>query len=580
VTGTTIARAGRRTAARLGGHAQRFPRRARQLSLRARLLAGLIAVIAVFLIVMGTVSTMVLGRLEADQFLADLRLTAKETPWQIAAAGDGYAAAYLNVATGKVGQLTPASTAGQELVGLLTSLARTPAGRTKAFWLAENRKDMPFSITGPGSPDLPARGRAITRTTTASTGAAITLQVAIESSSAPAIGKSSSSYRTASSSPALRAVWRVLPATSAPGGIVPPGENILLVARPASAITSQVRGLIAAELITGGALLALLAVCGNWLIARGLAPLGRMAGTADRITARGDLTERMPTSSDAGQQETGKLAAAINTMLDRIQQSFADRLRSEEKVRQFAADASHEMRTPLTTIQGYAELYRAGAIGPTDLPNAMRRIEQEAERMSRLVAELLELARLDRTSSLDLTETDLTELVRDAVSDACAVEPERPISAQLPGAPLIVTVDEPRLRQVLANLLANVRAHTPLDTPTAVTLSRSDGGALLQVADKGPGMPEADTARAFDRFYRGARPSGPASGSGLGLSIVQAIAAAHGGEARLDSAPGAGTTVQVWIPERPQLSYAQSTRPAGSSQRRASAAGRHHLPVH
>jgi two-component system OmpR family sensor kinase len=204
----------------------------------------------------------------------------------------------------------------------------------------------------------------------------------------------------------------------------------------------------------------------------------------------------------------------------------------------------------------------------------MRRIEQEAERMSRLVAELLELARLDRNSSLDLTETDLTELVRDAVNDACAVEPYRPISAQVPVGSLIVTVDEPRLRQVLANLLANVRAHTPPDTPTAVTLSHSDGGALLEVADKGPGMSEADTARAFDRFHRGARPSDPASGSGLGLSIVQAIAAAHGGKAHLSSAPGAGTTVQVWIPEKPQFSYAESTRPA-ESPRRASVAVYH-----
>jgi two-component system, OmpR family, sensor kinase len=565
VTGRPLTGPGRRAAARLGRRAQRLPLRARHLSLRARLLAGLIAVIFVFLIVMGTVSTMVLSRLESNQFLADLRLTAKEAPSQIAVAGNGYAAAYLNVASGKVGQLTPDSPAGEELVDVLTPLARTPADRTMAFWLAEKRRDTPFSITATGIAGVagvPARGSAAARTTAASTGRRITLQAAIASPLAPAVGKSSASYQSASTSPALSAVWRPLPATSARGGLVPPGENVLLVARPASAITSEVRGLIAAELITGGGLLALLAVCGNWLIARGLAPLGRMAGTANRITARGDLTERMPASTDDGRQETGKLAAAINTMLDRIQQSFADRLRSEEKVRQFAADASHEMRTPLTTIRGYAELYRAGAIGPDELPNAMRRIEQEAERMSRLVAELLELARLDRDSSLDLTETDLTELVRDAVTDACAVEPDRPISAQVPAGPLIVTVDEPRLRQVLANLLANVRAHTPPDTPAAVTLRYSDGGVLLEVADKGPGMPESDTARAFDRFYRGPRPGDPASGSGLGLSIVQAIAAAHGGQARLTSAPGAGTAVHVWVPERPQPPYQEGTRPA------------------
>ena len=180
------------------------------------------------------------------------------------------------------------------------------------------------------------------------------------------------------------------------GPLAPPGPAIVLVGRPAGDIGSHVPALVLAELITGGALLALLAICGNWLIGRGLAPLDRMASTADLITSSGDLAARMPDPGD--RQETGRLAAAINTMLDRIQHAFGARLQSEQKVRQFAADASHELRTPLTTIRGYAELYRQGALGPDDLPNAMRRIEQEADRMSMLVAELLELARLDRTS--------------------------------------------------------------------------------------------------------------------------------------------------------------------------------------
>ena len=149
-----------------------------------------------------------------------------------------------------------------------------------------------------------------------------------------------------------------------------------------------------------------------------------MTSTANEITSRGDLTARMPDADD--QTEIGRLGASINTMLDRIQQAFSSRLHSEQKVREFAADASHELRTPLTTIRGYAELYRQGALGPDQLPSAMRRIEQEAQRMSTLVAELLELARLDRTSSLDLTETDLASVVRDAVADAVAVEPQRP----------------------------------------------------------------------------------------------------------------------------------------------------------
>ena len=196
------------------------------------------------------------------------------------------------------------------------------------------------------------------------------------------------------------------------------------------------------------------------------------------------------------------MAAAINTMLDRIQQAFGARWASEQKVRQFAADASHELRTPLTTIRGYAELYRQGALGPDRLPNAMRRIEQEADRMSSLVAELLELARLDRNSSLDLSDTDMAELVRDAVADAKAVEPGRPVSATTPPR-LIVVADEPRIRQVLANLLGNVREHTEPGTPVAVRLAQAGQGALLEVTDAGQGMSEEAAARAFDRFYRG-----------------------------------------------------------------------------
>jgi two-component system OmpR family sensor kinase len=286
----------------------------------------------------------------------------------------------------------------------------------------------------------------------------------------------------------------------------------------------------------------------------------------------------MPEADD--HTEVGRLGTAINTMLDRIQQAFGARLRSEHMVRQFAADASHELRTPLTTIRGYAELYRQGALGPGQLPDAMRRIEQEAKRMGTLVAELLELARLDRTSSLDITETDLAVCVRDAVADARAVEPARPVHAEAPDS-LIAAVDEARIRQVLANLLGNVREHTPVTTPTAVRLAQVRGGVVLEVADAGPGMDPADAARAFDRFYRGAEQpagepgrgqpgGGPGSargvaangaavqgageagadsgGSGLGLAIVAAIAQAHGGQATLESVPGQGTRVRLWLP--------------------------------
>lgn len=343
---------------------------------------------------------------------------------------------------------------------------------------------------------------------------------------------------------------------------------ILVVSEPASAQHGELRGFILGELVTGIALLTLVGLAGEWLIGRGLVPLDEMTRTANDITSRGDLTTRM--DADA-QTEIGRLGSAINTMLDRIQQAFSSRLRSEQKVREFAADASHELRTPLTTIRGYAELYRQGALGPDQLPSAMRRIEQEAERMSMLVAELLELARLDRTSSLDLAETDLAAVVRDAVADAVAVEPRRPVRAETPPR-LIAVVDEARVRQVLANLLANVRAHTPESTPAVVRLTSLSDGVALEVADAGPGMAAEDASRAFDRFHRASERAGQSnggnarsgaaasagrpgradssSGSGLGLSIVAAIAAAHGGRAMLESAPGRGTRVAVWLPVR------------------------------
>ncbi len=486
--------------------------RRRSLSLRARLLAGLIALTAIFLVVMGVVSTLVLGTLEQNQFNTELRLAARQSVGEIERAPAGYSAAYLSLSTGITGELTPSSTTGAELSQLLEGLAGKPTGEVTAYLNELGRAGVPFDLTSKGGP-------------------------------------------------ALRAVWRRETIAFPARPLALPGPAIVVIGRPVSDIGSHVPALVVAELITGGVLLALLAICGNWLIGRGLAPLDRMAGTADLITSSGDLAARMPDAGD--RQETGRLAAAINTMLDRIQHAFGARLRSEQKVRQFAADASHELRTPLTTIRGYAELYRQGALGPDDLPNAMRRIEQEAERMSMLVAELLELARLDRTSSLDLTETDLAALARDAVADARAVEPDRQVTAKLPPS-LVVTADEPRIRQVLANLLGNVRAHTPPRTPAMVRLYAESDGAVLEVTDYGPGMPAADAARAFDRFYRGnrgdaARPYGPnghppngaeAAGSGLGLSIVHAIAAAHGGNAWLDSAPGAGTSVRLWIPFR------------------------------
>jgi signal transduction histidine kinase len=511
-----------------------------RLSLRSRLLAGLIAITALFLIVMGVVTTAVLGDSEQDQFSSELVLASRVKLSAIPGLTGGYAVAYYDLADRSASVVSSPSAGASELQGLLDNLRSI--GALRAF-RAQYPSGQLFSVAQAGQP-------------------------------------------------ALTAIWRPVTVKEAlfGSGVVPasPSGGVLVIGRPDSLVGSQVRGLIFAEVITGAILLALLGLGGRWLISRGLAPLDRMASTADVITSRGDLTARMPDPGDHAEAgrlaaaintmldrmastadvitsrgdltarmpdpgdhaEAGRLAAAINTMLDRIQQAFRARWASEQKVRQFAADASHELRTPLTTIRGYAELYRQGALGPDRLPNAMRRIEQEAERMSSLVAELLELARLDRQSSLDLTETDLAGLVRDAVADAQAVEPDRPVNARTPPS-LVVVADEPRIRQVLANLLGNVREHTPPVTPVAVRLSAAGQGALFEVTDAGPGMDSDAAARAFDRFYRGGHNGGNGRGSGLGLSIVQAIAAAHGGHAMLKSAEGVGTSVQVWIPFHP-----------------------------
>jgi signal transduction histidine kinase len=485
-----------------------------RLSLRSRLLAGLITVTALFLIIMGLVTAVVIGNTEQDQFNTDLLLTAKSTPKEIANSANGYVAADVSARNGQVTILTARSRNALDLQEWLASLV-THGG---AYTFLKSNNEQVFDVA------LPDGGSAVAAT--------------------------------------VRVMNLDAVQSAETGGLLLPGRNAIVVARPVSAVGSEVRGLVLAELITGAVLLALLAVGGRWLISRGLAPLDRMASTADVITRRGDLTARMPDPGDHA--EAGRLARAINTMLDRIQQAFRARWDSEQKVRQFAADASHELRTPLTTIRGYAELYRQGALGPDRLPNAMRRIEQEADRMSSLVAELLELARLDRDSSLDLTETDLSALVADAVADAQAVEPSRPVGARTPPS-LVVVADEPRIRQVLANLLGNVREHTPPDTAVAVRLSESGQGALLEVTDAGQGMDAEAAARAFDRFYRGGHNGRDAHGSGLGLSIVQAIAAAHGGHAMLKSAPGIGTSVQVWIPFHPPAQDPERMRAPGTT---------------
>jgi signal transduction histidine kinase len=305
--------------------------------------------------------------------------------------------------------------------------------------------------------------------------------------------------------------------------------------------------LAAVAIASTAAVLVALALIAFWVIRLGVHPIDEMAATANAI-AEGDLSRRVDVGPDS--TEVGRLGLALNGMLHQIEGAFAQRQASENRLRQFVADASHELRTPLTSIRGYTELYRAGVIpaGP-ELDDAMRRIEGEAGRMGELVEDLLLLARLDQGRPLESEPVDLAALARDAVADARAVEPDRPIAIDTPAAPVVVSGDERHLRQVVGNLLANVRSHTPAGSAVDVRVRSGAGRALLEVADQGPGIPPELGDRVFERFFRGdpARVRDGA-GAGLGLSIVAAVVQSHHGQAWVESEPGQGARFRVELP--------------------------------
>ena len=224
---------------------------------------------------------------------------------------------------------------------------------------------------------------------------------------------------------------------------------------------------------------------------------------------------------------------------------------SERKLRRFVADASHELRTPLAAVRAYAELFTRGAADrPADLKRSMSGISRESERMSVLVDDLLLLARLDEGRPLASEPVALHEVVAEAVETAQTVDPERPIEADIDAA--VVLGDRDRLRQVVDNLLANVRAHTPEGAPVRIVLRSRDGIAALEVADSGPGMDPEEVAHAFERFYRSDPSRSRASGgAGLGLSIVAAVTEAHGGRASVSSVQGEGATFRIELPLAP-----------------------------
>jgi two-component system OmpR family sensor kinase len=342
------------------------------------------------------------------------------------------------------------------------------------------------------------------------------------------------------SGPAFRVV-------AASATVVPSGaRGTLVVAIPLTEITGTLHQLVLVELGVAAAVLVAVGLLSWWLIRLGLRPLDRMAETAGSVAA-GDLSRRVQPAEE--KTEVGRLGLALNTMLGRIETAFDRRRASEERLRRFVADASHELRTPITSIRGYAELFRRGAADrPEDLERAMRRIEDEGARMGVLVDDLLLLARLDQGRPLVREPVDLSGIVSDAVADARAVDPDRTVEL-VSEESVTVVGDQLRLRQLLANLLDNARTHTPPGTPVTVRVSRSDDTATIEVADRGPGMSEEEASRVFERFYRGDPSRSRASGgTGLGLSIARAIVEAHGGTISVASAPDQGATFTVSFP--------------------------------
>jgi two-component system OmpR family sensor kinase len=329
---------------------------------------------------------------------------------------------------------------------------------------------------------------------------------------------------------------------------VPGGRGDVVVAVTSLSTEDEtLRHLLVINLWVGIVVLVTLAVAAALILKRSLRPLLRIASTADAIAA-GRLTERVPAASP--RTEIGRVSGAINQMLEEIESAFAQRDATEQRLRQFLADASHELRTPLTSIRGYAELFRRGADrDPRDLAKAMAAIESEGERMSRLVDDLLLLARLDDALPLELGEVDVAQLIHDAVDAARVVDPERNYGFELQSGDLAVEGDRRRLRQVLDNLLANVRQHTPPGTAAYVTARRRGDELSVRVEDDGPGVEPALRGRIFDRFVRPddgrARETG---GAGLGLAIVRSIVTAHGGSVDAAARNPRGVVFEVRLP--------------------------------
>lgn len=330
--------------------------------------------------------------------------------------------------------------------------------------------------------------------------------------------------------------------------------DVLVLAESLHTTENTLHSLLATELAVGGAAIAAALVLGWWLVFFELASLRRVEATAGEI-AGGDLSHRVPVGNS--RTEVGRVADALNSMLATIEHAFAERdateeeLRaSEERLRRFVGNASHELRTPIAAVSAYAQLLARGAAAE-DVPRIIDGIRAESARMAQLVEDLLTLARLDEHGPLRIEPVELVDLVASCMETARTVGPGWPLSLEASEA-VEVLGDGAQLRQVVTNLLANVRAHTPEGTPATVRVRREGEDAVIEVADRGPGMTSEQAARVFERFFRAdpsrARATG---GSGLGLAIVAAIVSAHDGSVSVSAALGEGATFTVRLPRAP-----------------------------
>jgi two-component system, OmpR family, sensor kinase len=331
--------------------------------------------------------------------------------------------------------------------------------------------------------------------------------------------------------------------------------DLITVGLPMSAVNETLRTLMLVEVI--GLVLAMLLVAGlgRWLIRRELRPLEGVASTARRVTElpldaeQSHVPYRVTVA--ARSQEIGEVAEAFNEMLDHVDTSLEVRAANEAQLRQFVADASHELRTPLASVRGYAELYRRAPDDEHRRDSAVARIESEAARMGVLVDDLLLLARLDQGRPLLRDPVDVARVLVDTAADVQVTSLRHPISVEVPPEPTYVLGDEHRLQQVFVNLLANAVQHTPDGTSVRARVESDQSDVVVTVADEGPGMAHGIKDRAFERFTRAeesrTRRPGSSGGSGLGLSIVAAVVAAHDGTVDLAS-DGQGTVVRVTLP--------------------------------